>query len=182
MDTVVAPCRRGRSYPRPPDPVPAVLGRPTGSGAVLACRTPDCQRQPDAHHAYCRDHTERLLLRALRGGQALAEFALVLPILLFLVLATVESGMLVAQKGTQDRHTATLAQVVADHPDDDPAPAVDALLPGCEVTVEFQEDPDLVWALSTCQYAPIATRGLWDGLPISSSESAAMDPTASAAR
>lgn len=189
MDTVLAPrghpapCRptdappypTGRSYPRPPDPVPGAGAALTGSQSVLACRTRDCQRRPDAHHAYCRDHTERLLLRALRG-QALVEFALVLPLMLLLVFGGLEAALLVNAKAQQDRTTQTLADWVAAHPGGNPYETVAALsLDGCDVSTA--EDPDLglvtVWA--TCDYSPVTYAAL--AVPISSEASAAMAPT-----
>jgi hypothetical protein len=106
-------------------------------------------------------------------GQALVEFALILPVMMLIILGAIEAGFLVNQKGSQDRATAVVADWAADHPGDESWHAVAAdQLPGCDVTVDEIGRPGIVTAAATCQYQPVATHGLWDGLPISSSESA----------
>jgi hypothetical protein len=105
-------------------------------------------------------------------GQALVEFALIAPVALFIVLGAVEAGMLVIAKADQDRATAVVASWAAQRPGDESWHAVAAHeLPGCDVTVDDSR-PGLLVADATCTYQPVATRGLWDGLPISSEESA----------
>jgi hypothetical protein len=111
-------------------------------------------------------------------GQALAETALVLPVLLFVCLGFVEAGFLLATKAAQDRATSTVAAWAAGHPGEPWAAVAAVELPGCDVTVAVATDPpDLVTASATCTYRPVVTRGLWDGLPISSSEAAVAWPT-----
>jgi hypothetical protein len=175
MNTPLAVRGHPRSYPRPPDPVPAVLARPAGSGAVLTCQTPECQRHRDAHHAHCPDCTDRVLLRAIRG-QALAEFVLILPLMLLLVFGGLEAALLATAKAQQDRTTQTLADWTAAHPGDNPYATVAALsLDGCDVATD--EDPalGLVTVWTTCDYSPVTYAAL--AVPISSEASAAMAPT-----
>lgn len=111
-------------------------------------------------------------------GQAIAEVALVLPLLLFMALGFVEAGLLINAKGDQDRATSVVASWAALHPGASWQPVAARLLPDCTVSVAG-ESPDLVTATATCHYHPKATHGLWDGLAISSSESAAAEPSPS---
>lgn len=117
-----------------------------------------------------------------QAGQAIVETALVLPLLLFIALGFTEAGILVATKADQDRSTAVVATWAADHPGADWQAVADQELPGCDVDVATSADPpDLVTAAATCEYLPRVTRGLWDGLPISSEETAASEPAATSA-
>jgi hypothetical protein len=149
--------------PHPPSPA-------TCAGPVDAPRTPATPWTGTGGHS-----------RPFRGpgaGQALAETALILPVLLFAGLGFVEAGFLLGAKAAQDRATATVAAWAAGHPGEPWAAVAAAELPGCDVTVAVATDPpDLVTASATCTYRPVVTRGLWDGLPISSTEAAAAWPT-----
>lgn len=109
-------------------------------------------------------------------GQAIVEVALVLPLLLFMALGFIEAGLLVNAKGDQDRATAVVASWAALHPGGSWQTVAARLLPDCEVSVTAQ-DPDLETATATCHYHPQVTHGLWDGLAISSSASAAAMPS-----
>ena len=89
--------------------------------------------------------------------------------------ATVE----LAEKADQDRRTAVVASWAAIHPADVPGPlyaaVVDAQrLASCVVDCAPDAALGLVTVAATCQYHPVATRGLWDGLPIASTASAAL--------
>lgn len=113
-------------------------------------------------------------------GQALVETALVLPVLLFTCLGFIEAGLLVAQDAAQARATATVAAWAAEHPGDAGWQDVAGRqLGGCQVTLDASE-PGLVTVSATCHYDPRITHGLWDGLPISTSETAAVREAAPA--
>lgn len=109
------------------------------------------------------------------AGQAIVEMALILPLLLFLLLGTLEAGMLVAQKARQDGATLEAARWAAAHPDEPATGGADAVGLG-DCYVESDEDPDLglITIHARCHYHPIALRGMWEGLPISSEASAAV--------
>jgi hypothetical protein len=104
-------------------------------------------------------------------GQAIVEFALVLPLILFIMLGFTEVGFLLIAKAAQDRDTAVIAQWAAVHPGESWNSIASKMLPGCDVNVERQPN-DLVEATSRCQYRPRVLVGfpLFDGLPISSQE------------
>lgn len=105
-------------------------------------------------------------------GQAIAEFALILPVLMLMLLGAAEMGMLYAQRAAQDRATGVVADYAADHPGDDSWNAVAAHeLAGCTVTVTT-DSLGIVTASSTCIYTPKVTAGLWQGLPIGSTADA----------
>ena len=112
-------------------------------------------------------------------GQALVEFALAVPVVLFLILGGIEAGLLIIDKAQQDRSTGVVADYAAHHPGDASWHAVaNQQLPGCAVTLDDTGKPGIVTVGSVCEYHPVATRGLWDGLNVSSEESAATsDPT-----
>lgn len=142
----------------------AALGRCWRCGSPWARRRcPDCgARQP------------------MPDGQALVEFALIAPVALFTALGFLEAGFLVGAKAEQDRATAVVARWAAEHPGADWRPVAAAELAGCAVSVAPGEARDLVVASSTCRYQPRVTRGLWEGLPISSAEAAAAAPAPTA--
>jgi hypothetical protein len=156
------PPDRARSYPTPP-----------ADGSRQAVAVPGWDG-PCAADLACR-YAGRPGIR----GQALVEFALVAPVMLFTILGGIEAGMLVVAKADQDRRTAVVATWAGTHPGDESWHAIAAdQLAGCSVT-EAGDGPDLVTIDATCEYHPVATRGLWDGLPVSSSASAVLAATAS---
>lgn len=108
-------------------------------------------------------------------GQALVEFALITPILLFTILGGVEAGFLLIAKADQDRTTAVIAQWAALHPGESWNSVANKELPGCTVDVR-ESSPDLVEAASRCQYNAKVLVGfpIFSGLPISSHETAAV--------
>jgi len=112
--------------------------------------------------------------RRAQRGQAIAETALVLPVVLFTGLGFLEAGFLVAEKADQDRATAVLADWAAAHHSEDWHAIANQELPGCAVAVD-ESMPDLVTATATCQYSGRVTRGILD-VSISSEESAAVRP------
>jgi hypothetical protein len=112
-----------------------------------------------------------------RRGQALVEMALVLPLLLFLFLGAVEAAFLLTAKAYQDRATSVVAVWAAEHPRDSSWNSIAVReLPGCTVTVTTPR-PDLIEATAICLYHPVATHGLWNGLPMTSRESANVSPS-----
>lgn len=151
--------------------VPAVSQGPTGS---QACRTPGCLREPRPEFAHCPTHTSALLSRAM-AGQALLEFALILPVLVAIFLGAAEMGMLYAARAGQDRATGVVADWSAAHPSGDWAAIAVIELPGCTVT--RSEAVDVLTIDATCLYRPRITSNLWNGLPVGSSESAALEPS-----
>ena len=104
------------------------------------------------------------------NAQALVEFAIVLPIALFMVLALVEYGFLRAQKDHQDRETAVVAEWAAAHPGESWNSIATAELPGCDVAVTL--DRDIYTAQATCHYQPRITSNIWAGLALRSEEHA----------
>ena len=107
----------------------------------------------------------------MRRGQALVEFAIVAPVLMFMILAVAEVALLMAAKTTQDGATLELARWSAVHPDDDGAALFG--LDDCDVTTTPDTDAGTVTVHATCEYAPLALRGFWDGLDIGSEAVAA---------
>lgn len=102
-------------------------------------------------------------------GQALVEFAIIVPVLLFMILAVAELAMLGSAKIRQDAATIEAARWAVANPDDAaPMPG----LAGCAVTTG--ELDGYVTVASTCTYRPIALRGIWEGLPVSSEAAAAL--------
>ncbi len=108
-------------------------------------------------------------------GQAIVEFALVLPLMLFICLGFVEAGFLLATQATQARATGVVADYAAAHPTEAPWDSVIALegLASCAVAVTTPM-PDIVHVESTCYYDPRVTHGLWEGLPITVEADAAL--------
>ena len=108
-------------------------------------------------------------------GQALVEFALITPILLFTILGGVEAGFLLITKADQDRATAVIAQWAAMHPGESWNSVANKELPECTVEVK-ESSPDLLEATSRCLYSPKVLVGfpIFSGLPISSHETAAL--------
>lgn len=154
-------------------------GRATSGPAIEAALVYNRTNPPDLSSPYVADrrrHPARLRLS--RAGQALVEFALMLPLVLWIGLAFIEAGLLVAEKADQDRRLAFVADWAAANPDQDWRPLADDRLPGCAVELADHPDDaaDVLTLAATCQYAPIATAGLWAGLPISSEASAVVAP------
>jgi hypothetical protein len=110
-----------------------------------------------------------------RRGQALIELALALPLILLIVLGTVEISFALIAVAKQDRATSTLAQYAALHDDDSWHAVAERELRGCDVTIS-QVLPDLVKVEVSCPYQPKVFPG-WTGLRISSSEIAPRTPT-----
>jgi len=106
-----------------------------------------------------------------RKAQALVEFALILPILLFTILGGVEVGYLLITKAHQDRATAVVADWAASHPNSSWNAVANRELPGCDVEVTSIV-PDLVQATSRCPYQPKTGLPMFDQIPISSRETA----------
>lgn len=98
------------------------------------------------------------LLRGKRWqrGQLVVEAAILIPVLLGLVLATVESGLLVAAYADQGRRTAVLADWAASHDARTFAASWDGVvaveLPDCTVTID-ESGVDLITVSAVCQYA-----------------------------
>ncbi len=126
-------------------------------------------RKPPADCPSCGS----LLVNNPKQGQALVEFALILPILLFIILGSIEAGFLIIEKARQDRETSVVAEWAAGHDNDSWRAVANKGLPGCDVEVTSPL-PDLVQATSRCQYRPKVLVGfpIFDGLPISSREAA----------
>lgn len=109
-------------------------------------------------------------------GQALVEFALVLPVLLLMLLGAVEVGFLAVAKGHQDRATAVVAEWAAGHPGQSWSSIANRELTGCDVAVELEAPAhDLVIATSRCQYQGVTGLPMFGLIPISSREAAATD-------
>jgi len=102
----------------------------------------------------------------MRRGQALVELAVILPFVLFLILASIDCGMLLIAKAEQDRRTSVLAEWAAMHPGESWNAVANQELKGCEVAVN-EVAHDLLQAASRCRYRPL-TIGTWADLPISS--------------
>jgi hypothetical protein len=94
-------------------------------------------------------------IRRQERGQAIVETALVLPLLLFVLLATLEAGAM----GARWLHYTRLAQELADARGEAPWLDDDAAAVGCvdpQVTVVEGERPRLVLA---CRYEGVAVAG-----------------------
>lgn len=110
-----------------------------------------------------------------RRGQVIVELALAMPVLLFTILGGIEAGFLLIAKADQDRATQVVADWAVFHPGESWNSVANQELPGCTVTVD-ESSRDVVEAASRCQYRPKVLVGmpLFDGLPISSHETAAV--------
>lgn len=107
------------------------------------------------------------------SGQAIVEFALIFPVLAFGALGCIEAGFLMLAKFDQDRDTQTLADWSAERPGDSSWNAIaNDLLAGCDVTVA-EGHPGVVEASSRCVYE-MRIVPIFDGIPVSSQESAAI--------
>ena len=112
------------------------------------------------------------------SGQTLVEFAFVLPIMLFLILCSVETAFLLITKAHQDRATSVVAEWAALHPGESWNAVANKELPGCVVDISSPL-PELVQATSWCQYSPKVGIPMFDGLLIQSQEMATSMPPAS---
>lgn len=113
-------------------------------------------------------------------GQVLAELAVALPLILFLIIGATEVGFLLIAKAHQDRSTAVVAQWAAGHPGESWNSVASHELPGCDVTVSTPL-PDLIEASVTCRYRPVILDRLVPGLlnvPMTSQESAPSNASA----
>jgi len=106
-------------------------------------------------------------------GQALVEFAFIVPILLFIILGATEVGFLLVTKAHQDRATAVVAEWAAEHPSDSWSAVANKELPGCDVEVSSPL-PELVQATSQCPYQPKVGLPMFDRIVINSRETAAL--------
>lgn len=108
-------------------------------------------------------------------GQALVEFALLAPVLLFLILGSIDAGRLLIAKASQDAQTIEAARWAVAHPDQAATDGAVAIGIDPDCTVDTSEDPDAgtVSVSVVCTFLPLTTHGLWDGLPISSEATAA---------
>ncbi len=108
-------------------------------------------------------------------GQGLVEFALVLPLIMFMMLGAAEMGMLYAAFADQDRRTATMAEWSAEHPDSTEAEWSDLVVSiGPCGSAERSVDGDIVTVQMTCTYNPRITGNVWSGLPVSTEAVAAI--------
>jgi hypothetical protein len=112
-----------------------------------------------------------------RRSQAIAEFALLLPVLMLMLLGAVDVGFLFGDKFHQDRQTAVIAEWAADHPGESWNSVSSHELPTCDVTVT-RPSRDLVEATAMCQHHSIFLPIL--SVPISSRESSTSAPSPSA--
>jgi hypothetical protein len=103
-------------------------------------------------------------------GQAIVEFALIFPVLAFVMLGFIEYGFASTAKAHQDRETALIAEWAANHPGESWNSIANQELPGCAVDVTL--DKDIYTATVTCQYQPRVTSNIWAGLPMTSVEHA----------
>ncbi len=110
-------------------------------------------------------------------GQAIVEFAIVFPVLLFTILGAVEAGFLLIAKADQDRSTQLVADWAADHPGESWNSVSDHVLSGCVVSV-VSPSRDVLEVTSECPYEPRTGLPMFD-LTIGSQESAAVTPVAS---
>jgi hypothetical protein len=110
-------------------------------------------------------------------GQALAELALTLPLILLLLLAMIEVGFLMSAKARQDGATLETARWAAAHPEAEPSDGAALFgLAGCEVESSEDGGAGTLTVHSTCEYQPLALHGFWEGLDIGSEASAATAP------
>ena len=131
-------------------------------------------------HAVKRRWFAFLLWFRLHRGQSLVEFALILPVALFLALGFTEVAMLTTYRLEQVNATVTLAAEAAQ---DGPGAAFDAAVAaeaariGCAAPVVVLTTAPVVVVAVTCTYVPRITSNLWDGLPVTTSASALAAPS-----
>ena len=107
------------------------------------------------------------------NGQALVEFVVVLPVLLFTLLGALEAGFVIIQKAEQDRDTYLVAQWAAAHDNESWNAIANRELRGCAVAVSHPL-PDVIEATSSCQYHPRTGLPLFDRLTIGSQETSSV--------
>jgi hypothetical protein len=104
-------------------------------------------------------------------GQAIVEFALVFPLLLFVILGGIEAGFLIIAKADQDRATQVIVDWAALHPAESWNSVANHELPGCTVIVS-SPFRDVLEAASQCQYHSKILVDLYN-IPIGSHQTAA---------
>lgn len=125
----------------------------------------------------------------MKRGQALVEFALVLPILIFMLLGFAEVAFLVATQHGYQRGADVLADVAVERMRTMPGESWQAgweqlvneegVRAGCSnpnVEVSFpdmtHQAGDRVVVTWSCAYEPVVTQGLWPGLIVSATSAA----------
>lgn len=103
----------------------------------------------------------------------LVEFALAFPVLMLMLLGSIDGGRLMIAKADQDHRTIVVAEWAAAHRGDSIASTE---LPGCTVTLDDTTQPGIEHAGSTCTFEPIGLHGFWDGLQVSSEADAVVKP------
>ena len=163
--------------PKPTDEQESSGHRPTGVRTRLSSGSRSIASTIHSYLPTSRNGRELFWswLHSTSQFQALVEFALITPILLFTILGGVEAGFLLIAKADQDRTTSVIAQWAAQHPGEAWNSVANKQLPNCTVEVR-ESSPDLVEATSRCLYSPRVLVGfpLFSGLPISSYETAAL--------
>jgi Flp pilus assembly protein TadG len=115
----------------------------------------------------------------MRSGQALVEFALVVPVMLFTFLGMAEAGLLFAKADAWQRGADVLAEAAAIRIATEPAESwrlgweslandeqakASCGEPDTTFPDETQEPGDRVTVTWNCIYSPILVRDLWAGL------------------
>lgn len=131
-----------RSYSRPPDSVPAVLARPTGSGGHSA-------GQALVEMALVLPLILLIFLGALDGGR-----------------------LLIQKADQDRRTATIATWAASRPGDESWHAIAESELHGCTVTLDDTGRPGIVHVGAVCTFEPIGLHGVWDGLLISSEASA----------